>query len=131
MRVIKYIVVHATGGREEQTIADLNVAFKQKGWKNPGYHYVIKRDGGIVQLLDVAKVSNGVKNYNKNSIHVAYIGGIDKKLNTIDNRTEKQKVALRMLLKKLNKDYPGAMICGHRDLDSGKDCPCFNVSTEL
>lgn len=131
MRVIKYIVVHATGGREEQTIADLNVVFKQKGWKNPGYHYVIKRDGGIVQLLDVAKVSNGVKNYNKNSIHVAYIGGIDKKLNTIDNRTEKQKVALRMLLKKLNKDYPGAMICGHRDLDSGKDCPCFNVSTEL
>lgn len=82
-------------------------------------------------MLDVAKVSNGVKNYNKNSIHVAYIGGIDKKLNTIDNRTEKQKVALRMLLKKLNKDYPGAMICGHRDLDSGKDCPCFNVSTEL
>lgn len=131
MRAIKYIVVHATGGREEQTIADLNVVFKQKGWKNPGYHYVIKRDGGIVQLLDVAKVSNGVKNYNQNSIHVAYIGGIDKKLNTIDNRTEKQKVALRMLLKKLNKDYPGAMICGHRDLDSGKDCPCFNVSKEL
>lgn len=131
MRAIKYIVVHATGGREHQTIADLNVVFKQKGWKHPGYHYVIKRDGGIVQLLSVDKVSNGVKGYNQVSVHVAYIGGIDKSLNTIDNRTEEQKTALRVLLKKLKKEFPSAKVCGHRDLEKGKDCPCFDVNTGL
>ena len=131
MRAIKYLVVHATGGRVHQTIADLNVVFKQKGWNNPGYHYVIKRDGGIVQLLDVDKVSNGVKGYNEVSVHVAYIGGIDKNLNTIDNRTEEQKTALRVLLKKLKKEFPSAKVCGHRDLEKGKDCPCFNVQEEF
>lgn len=132
MRTIKYIVVHATGGREHQTIADLNVVFKQKGWKNPGYHYVVKRDGGIVQMLDVEKVSNGVKGFNQNSIHIAYIGGVDKDLNTIDNRTEAQKTAIRVLIKKLRKDYPEAEICGHRDLAPKKGaCPCYDVKSEL
>ena len=131
MRAIKYIVVHATGGREHQTIADLNVVFKQKGWKNPGYHFVVRRDGSIVQLLDVSQVSNGVKGYNHCSINVAYIGGVDARLNTIDNRTDAQKKTLRQLVNKLKRDFPDADIVGHRDLDKGKDCPCFDVNTEL
>lgn len=131
MRAIRYIVVHATGGRETQTIADLNVVFKQKGWKNPGYHFVIRRDGSIVQLLDVSRVSNGVKGYNHCSINVAYIGGVDARLNTIDNRTDAQKITMRQLVNKLKRDFPDADIVGHRDLDKGKDCPCFDVKTGL
>lgn len=131
MRAIRYIVVHATGGREHQTIADLNVVFKQKGWKNPGYHFVIRRDGSIAQLLDVSQVSNGVKGYNHCSINVAYIGGVDARLNTIDNRTDAQKKTMRQLLNKLKRDFPDADIVGHRDLDKGKDCPCFDVKTGL
>lgn len=104
--------------------------FKQKGWKNPGYHYVIKRDGVVVQLLAENKVSNGVKNYNDVSVNVAYIGGLDDKLKTIDNRTEAQKISLRVLLKKLNRDYPEAKVVGHRDLDKKKDCPCFDIQKE-
>ena len=83
-------------------------------------------------MLDVEKVSNGVKGFNQNSIHIAYIGGVDKDLNTIDNRTEAQKTAIRVLLNKLRKDYPEAEICGHRDLAPQKGaCPCYDVKSEL
>lgn len=41
MRSIKRIFVHCTAGNQHQKIADLQAEFKRKGWKNPGYHYVI------------------------------------------------------------------------------------------
>ena len=28
--------------------------FKRKGWKNPGYHYVVSADGVVHQMLDEA-----------------------------------------------------------------------------
>lgn len=131
MRKIKYLIVHATGGWTHQTIADLNAEFKRKGWKHPGYHYVIKRDGSIAQLLDVAQPSNGCKGYNSVSINVAWIGGLADKKTTVDNRTAEQKTALRNLLKKLKKDYPTAEIRGHNFFDKGKACPCFDAQTEF
>ena len=77
MRKIQYIAVHCTAGSQRQTIADLQAEFKRKGWKNPGYHYVIALGGKITQLLDEEKISNGVKGFNSVSVNVAYIGGID------------------------------------------------------
>ena len=68
MRKIKYIAVHCTAGNQSQTIEDLRAEFYRKGWKNPGYHYVIKPDGGIVQMHPEEKTSNGVKGYNSVSL---------------------------------------------------------------
>lgn len=133
MRNIKYIVVHCTGGNQKQTVGDLRMEFKRKGWKNPGYHYVITADGVVHQLLDESKVSNGVKGYNSVSVNIAYTGGVDLShhLAPIDNRTEAQKRSLVVLLKKLRKSYPNAVIQGHRDFPGvAKACPCFNAKTE-
>ena len=47
MRKIDYIAVHCTAGSQKQTIPDLQAEFKRKGWKNPGYHYVVAPDGKI------------------------------------------------------------------------------------
>lgn len=60
MRDIRRIFVHCTAGSQKQTLKDLLNEFKNKGWKNPGYHYVVFPDGKIEQLLDEDKVSNGV-----------------------------------------------------------------------
>ena len=78
MRKIQYVAVHCTAGSQKQTISDLQAEFKRKGWKNPGYHYVIALDGKITQLLDEEKISNGVKGFNSVSVNVAYIGGIEE-----------------------------------------------------
>ena len=79
MRYIKYIAVHCTASLQTMTIAELNREFKRKGWKNPGYHYVVMPSGKIVQLMPEEGVSNGVRGFNSVSINVAYIGGIDYK----------------------------------------------------
>lgn len=143
MRKIKRIFIHCTAGSQKQTVADLRAEFKRKGWKNPGYHYVISPDGAITQLLDEQQVSNGVKGYNQTSINVAYVGGIDSKGNAVDNRTEAQKASLKKLLKELRDRYPKAQILGHRDISPDtnhngkvdsweriKECPCFDAMIE-
>lgn len=138
-RNIKYIAVHCTAGNPKQTVRDLEAIFKSNGWKNPGYHYVVTIDGKIHQMLDEAKVSNGVRGYNSVCINIAYTGGI----NSQDTRSEEQKKSLVSLLKILRKKYPHAVIQGHRDFSPDLDkngkiekfewikaCPCFDAKTE-
>lgn len=136
MRQIKRIFVHCTAGSQKQSIEDLKAEFKRKGWKNPGYHYVISPDGSIHQLLAIESVSNGVQGYNSTSINVAYMGGVDSNGKPVDNRTDAQKKELITILTQLKKKFPSAVIMGHRDI-WGKDkknwkkwCPCFNAMEE-
>ena len=137
MRTIKRIFVHCTASWQTQTIEQLKQEFKNKGWTNPGYHYVVFPDGSVHQLLAVEEVSNGVQGYNSTAINVAYLGGIAKengKIVNVDNRTEKQKQALRTLLTQLKKKFPSAQIMGHRSI-WGESTPskwkktCSNYST--
>ena len=136
MRLIERIFVHCTASSQKWGVKELWDEFKRKGWKNPGYHYVITKDGGIHQMLPVEMVSNGVKGYNATAINVAYVGGINKKGKAVDNRTEEQKKSLITLLTQLKKKYPNAAIMGHRDIWGAdkskwkKMCPCFNAKEE-
>lgn len=143
MRTIKFIVVYCTASYQTETIDGLRKEFKRKGWKNPGYHYVVAADGKVTQMLLDEKISNGVKGFNSISINVAYIGGIDSNGKPIDNRSAEQKKSLRILLKMLHKKYPNAIIQGHRDFSPDlnkndkiepfeyiKACPCFNAKEE-
>jgi len=129
MRTIKYIVVHCTATPPETTIESIQRYWKEeKKWRNPGYHYIIKRDGSIVNLFPEDKPSNGVKGYNQNSVHISYIGGVDKNNNAIDNRTNAQIHAMFNKLVSLSEKYPGATILGHRDFPGvTKQCPSFDV----
>ena len=124
-------------------MSSLKAEFRRKGWKNPGYHYVVATDGIVHQMLDEAKVSNGVKGWNTQLINVAYIGGIDSAGKPEDNRTAEQKKSLRLLLKMLKKQYPKVVIQGHRDFSPDlnhdgkitqnewiKACPCFDAKEE-
>lgn len=133
MRTIKYIVVHCTATPTDTTIESILRYWKEeKGWKNPGYHYIIKRNGEIVNLHPESQTSNGVEGYNKNAIHLSYIGGIDNKKNAIDNRTPAQVHAMFNKLVALGEKYPNAVILGHRDFPGvTKPCPSFDVKTWL
>lgn len=145
-RNIQYIAVHCTAGSQKTTIPSLLAVFKARGFKNPGYHYVISADGAVHNLLSEDQVSNGVKGFNSVSINVAYIGGVISQegvLKSVDNRTPEQKASLRTLLGELKKRYPRAVIQGHRDFSPDtngngivdpweriKDCPCFDAKVE-
>ena len=132
MREIKYLAVHCTAAPQTTSVESIQKYWKtQLGWKMPGYHFIIKPNGEVVQLLEIEKVSNGVKGFNSVSINISYIGGVDSQNKPIDNRTEAQKKALLDLLRKLKKQFPKAIIQGHRDFpDVKKACPSFNAKTE-
>ena len=132
MREIKYIAVHCTATPQTATVSSIQNYWKNVlKWKMPGYHFIIKSDGEVVQLLEIEKVSNGVKGFNSVSINISYIGGVDSQNKPIDNRTEAQKKALLDLLKKLKKQFPKAVIQGHRDFPGVKKaCPSFDAKKE-
>ena len=82
--------------------------------------------------------------YNKHSIGICYIGGLDVNGRPADTRTEAQKNSLRDLVAKLCKEYDIIELLGHRDTspdldDSGEvepgeyinSCPCFDVRSEF
>ena len=132
MREIKYLAVHCTATPQTATVSSIQSYWRNVlKWKMPGYHFIIKPNGEVVQLLEIEKVSNGVKGFNSVSINISYIGGVDSQNKPIDNRTENQKKALLDLLKKLKKQFPKAIIQGHRDFpEVKKACPSFNAKEE-
>lgn len=140
MRSIHRIFVHCTASNQSWGVKELWAEFRHKGWKSPGYHYVVTADGGIHQMLALEEVSNGVRGYNSTAINIAYVGGISrqgKKIVATDNRTPEQKASLRKLLGILRQKYPDARIMGHRSIwgeDTPskwqKSCPCFNAEEE-
>lgn len=132
-REIKYIVVHCTATPTTATIDAIKNYWKNNlGWKNNGYHYIIKRDGTVEQITQESQVANGVAGFNKNSIHLSYIGGVDEHNSPTDNRSEAQKEAMFNLIVKLHNRYPNAEIKGHRDFPNvHKACPSFDVKKWL
>ncbi|MGN7787193.1 N-acetylmuramoyl-L-alanine amidase [Niabella sp. 22666] len=128
-RQIKYIAVHCTATPTTATVEQIQQYWKEKlCWKKPGYHYIIKRNGTIVNLLSETLIANGVSGYNSNAIHISYIGGIDARGNATDNRTAAQQQAMFKRLLQLNEKYPQAAILGHRDFPGvAKACPSFDV----
>jgi len=133
MREIKHIVIHCSAtpeGRDidAQTIKDWHL---KRGWRDIGYHYVIKLNGVIEDGRPEAQIGAGVQGYNKHAIHICYVGGCDTNMKAKDTRTFQQKSALNTLLKKLKQQYPNAEILGHRDFPNvNKACPSFDAKSE-
>ncbi len=149
MRQIKHIVIHCSAGPASQSAEvirqyHLSPPPRGRGWRAPGYHYVIEQDGRRVTLWPEERISNGVKGYNSHAVNICYTGGVDAAGRPADTRTAAQRTALRQLVAELRRRYPSARVCGHRDLspDRNRDgritedewlkaCPCFDVATEL
>lgn len=131
-RDIKYLVVHCTATGQNTRIDSIRKYWKETlGWKSPGYHFIIDAVGYRHEIHPIDKPSNGVAGYNANSIHISYIGGVDKQGKPIDNRTAQQKFEIRSLLHELKTQFPKAIIQGHRDfLGVKKACPSFDAKTE-
>jgi N-acetylmuramoyl-L-alanine amidase len=132
MRNITHIVVHCTGASQNQSVESIKKYWKEvRKWSAPGYHFLIKKDGEVVQLQHISEPSNGVANRNSSLINVCYIGGVDAFNKSLDNRTPAQKASLLNLLGDLHRLFPGAIIQGHRDFpEVKKDCPCFDARKE-
>ena len=132
MRKINYIVVHCTATQQSASIESIKNYWKNVlNWKSVGYHMIIDTNGYINQLASYESITNGVAGHNKDSIHIAYLGGIDEKGKPCDNRTLNQKAQLKAILSYLKSKYKDAIILGHRDFKGvKKSCLCFDAKKE-
>lgn len=132
MRNITHIVVHCSATPQSTTIESIKNYWKNVlGWKAPGYHFIIKANGEVVQILNLNNISNGVKGRNSSLINICYIGGVDAANKPTDNRTPHQKTSLTNLLSAMKTQFPQAIIQGHRDFAGvAKACPSFDAKTE-
>lgn len=150
---IDSIVIHCSATREGQDVraSDINKWHLERGFAMIGYNYVIDLDGTVETGRPLSRDgahcnTSGVsgKPYNKHSIGICYVGGLDKNGNAKDTRTEAQKKAMRGLIDSLMEEYPIIEVIGHRDASPDKngdgevtknewikECPCFNVRAEF
>ncbi len=143
MRKISLLVVHCSATRASMDIGigTLRRWHQELGWRDVGYHYAIRRDGTVEPGRPEAQVGSHVRGHNANSIGVCLVGGVGDDGKPANNFTPAQMAALRNLLTELLGRYPGARICGHRDLSPDKNgdgkitpnewvkaCPSFAVA---
>jgi N-acetylmuramoyl-L-alanine amidase len=131
MRTINHLVVHCTATPQTTTVQSIQRYWRENlKWKSPGYHFLIEANGTVHNLQPINLPSNGVAGHNANSIHVSYIGGVNGQ-RAVDNRTEAQKTVLLRILTDLKKQFPRAIIQGHRDFPRvAKACPSFDAKKE-
>ena len=144
-RAMNTIVIHCSATKEDKdySIEDIKKWHLQKGFKDVGYHFVIKLDGTIEIGRPLDKIGAHVANHNTNTIGICYIGGLSKNNKSKDTRTDKQKESLVNLITILKSFIPIKEIKGHRDYSKDlnnngiiesnefmKDCPCFDVQKE-
>ena len=128
-RKITRVVHHCTATLSTATPGAITRFWKEKlGWRNPGYHILIDAQGFYTLLQPFDLPSNGVKGINQNSLHIAYIGGINNQGQGVDTRTPEQEKAIGIISKELKKALPKATFHGHREF-SNKICPCYDIKT--
>ena len=132
-RNIDKIFIHCSAtpeGRDISTETIRSWHVKGNGWSDIGYHFVIELDGTLKEGRPLHRSGAGVRGHNAHSIHVCYIGGMDKDKNAKDTRTQAQRDALNKIVAGLLDDYPEATIHGHNEF-AAKACPSFDVQKEF
>jgi N-acetylmuramoyl-L-alanine amidase len=126
-RKVTRLVFHCTATQQSATVEGIQRHWREnRGWKSPGYHIIVKPDGSWTQLLDFNGVSNGVAGINSTSIHISYIGGIDRNGKAFDNRTDKQREIFEVVYNTFKNKMPSLTFHGHYEF-SNKACPSFKV----
>jgi N-acetyl-anhydromuramyl-L-alanine amidase AmpD len=102
---------------------------RDRGFRDVGYHYVIRRSGAIEfgRTLDVAGAH--AEGFNKKSIGICLVGGVASDNRPEDNFTDAQFTALALVVRASKQRFPSAKVLGHCDLPNvAKACPSFEVS---
>lgn len=130
---IKYLTIHCAATPEGRDVkAETISQWDQAKFGQTSYHHVVELDGRPVRTLADDQRGAHVGGHNTGNIGICYVGGVDKKGNPKDTRTDAQKQTLRRLVADYRAKYPGIVVRGHRDWPGVKKaCPSFDVATQL
>lgn len=129
---LRYITVHcsATQAAMDIGVDELRQWHLARGWRDIGYHFVIRRCGVVELGRPLSKMGAHVRGHNKGNIGICLIGGTDKALQAQDNFTLAQRKALFGLIAQLQHQFEikDEDVRGHNEWDSGKACPVMVIN---
>ncbi len=120
-----YIVIHCadTPASMDIGVKEIRQWHQERGWLDVGYHYVIRRDGTLEHGRPPEAVGAHVAGKNRVSVGICMVGRGEYE----DAQWDK----LSAIVNHLHAEWPEAKIVGHRELDSHKTCPMFDVQAWL
>ncbi|GGX90992.1 N-acetylmuramoyl-L-alanine amidase [Litchfieldella qijiaojingensis] len=152
-RLVDHIIVHcsATPEGEDFGAADIDKWHRARGWLGNGYHFVLRLDGTIeskerghrCRPLEKpgAHVGDCGPGWNRRSIGICLIGGVDADMKAKNTYSQEQLESLYWLINDIGiqplvEVSPEVEVMGHRDLidktgASPKACPSFDVQKWL
>lgn len=141
MRPLNEIIIHctatkadwATNKTSKEKVNEVRRWHKDKGWSDIGYHFLIDRDGTVIEGRPLDKVGAHVKGHNTGTIGISLFGGHGASAddNFYDNFTEDQERSLKKLISDLQDNHPSiTKITGHNQW-APKACPGFSVPAWL
>ena len=129
-RKISEIIVHCTATPEGRAVSvdTIRSWHLANGWRDIGYHWVVKLDGSIEAGRPEDQVGSHVAGHNTGTLGVVYVGGVAADGKTPkDTRTPAQRAALLDLVRALITKYPSVKkVTGHNQY-AAKACPSFDV----
>lgn len=125
MRKIKKLVLHCSDSCDSLDFGAKEIDRwhrEDNGWDAIGYHYVIRRNGRVERGRPDEAVGAHVKDHNKRSIGIVWVGRKTPTLN--------QYSSIINLLAYLKKKYKIELenILGHCELDDYKTCPNLDMN---
>ena len=141
-KVTTLLVVHVTATPPSRDIgvAEVRKVHMAQGWSNIGYNDLIRRNGALEEGRGVGAIGAHVAGFNSIAYGISMVGGINAAGQPEDNATPQQMATLERRLREVAAMYPGAGVCGHRDLSPDRNgngiiepgewlkaCPCFDA----
>lgn len=128
---ITEIIIHCSATEETRNTPaeEIDRWHKQQGYDCIGYHFYIRRNGGLYVGRALNEVGAHCQGHNQQSVGICYEGGI-RNGKPCDTRTPEQKIMMSALCTALAIVFPTITgLHGHNDF-AAKACPCFEVKTD-
>ena len=118
---VKFIIIHCSDSPPDRgdTAETIHQWHLERKFSGIGYHRIILENGDVEHGRPLYWAGAHAKGYNNKSIGICLIG---KGTYTMD-----QWKSLRILLFNMLAKFPAAKVIGHNSVDSGKECPMFDV----
>jgi N-acetyl-anhydromuramyl-L-alanine amidase AmpD len=137
MRKITEIILHCTATHPDFMEGNTTWARVQEvkrwhtelnGWSDIGYHFLIDRDGTVLDGRPINRDGAHVKGRNTGTIGISLFGGHGSAETDqfSENFTEAQEAALVDLIQTLQRKYGDIPVTGHNQY-AAKACPGFNA----
>ena len=137
-----FVIIHCSATKEGKdfTSKDVDKWHRARGFRKIGYHYLIRLDGTIEVGRGESEEGAHAIGFNRKSVGICYVGGLDADGKPKDTRTPEQKASMQALVTDIKARYKIEQVLGHRDLSVDlngdgvitsnewmKACPCFEA----